>query len=117
MLVETTGIEVLTEASVRGYEMHVGRTQGPGLGRPMLRLGDREDGAVSIDGRVLGCYLHGLFASDDYRRALLARLRPDRPGGLAYEDKVERTLDLLAEHLEANLILDRLLAVASIAPA
>lgn len=117
MLVETTGIEVSTEASVRGYEMHVGRTQGPGLGRPMLRLGDREDGAVSIDGRVLGCYLHGLFASDDYRRALLSRVRPDRPGGLAYEDKVERTLDLLAEHLEAHLTLDRLLATASIAPA
>ena len=66
---------------------------------------------------LLGCYLHGLFASDVYRRAFLARLRPDRPSGLAYEDQIERTLDLLAEHLEAHLTLDRLLATASIATA
>ena len=32
------------------------------------------DGAVSADGRVTGCYLHGLFASDPFRRAFLARL-------------------------------------------
>ncbi len=79
----------------------------------MLRLGDREDGAVSPDGRVLGCYLHGLFASDDFRRAFLARLRPDRASDLAYEAQVERTLDALADHLEAHLDLDALLAAAS----
>ena len=115
MLIETTGIEVLTGAPVCGYEMHVGHTHGPGVARPMLRLGDREDGAVSLDGGVFGCYLHGLFASDVYRHAFLARLRPDRPSGLAYEDQVERTLDSLAEHLEAHLTLDRLLATASVA--
>ena len=32
------------------------------------------DGAVSADGLVAGCYLHGLFASDPFRRAFLARL-------------------------------------------
>ena len=47
---------------------------GPGAARPMLRLGDRRDGAVSRDGRVAGCHLHGLFASDAFRRAFLARL-------------------------------------------
>ena len=59
---------------VRGYEMHLGVTTGPGLTRPMLDLGRRPDGAVSPDGRVAGCYLHGLFASDPFRRAFLARL-------------------------------------------
>ena len=62
---------------VRGYEMHLGVTTGPGLARPMLRLGGRPDGAVSADGRVAGCYLHGLFASDAFRRAFLARLGAD----------------------------------------
>ena len=112
-LVETTGIELSSGAPVRGYEMHVGRTSGPGLLRPMLRLGGGDEGAVSADGRVQGCYLHGLFASDAFRTAWLAGLRPGRTGTLAWELEVERTLDRLAGHLESHLDLDRLLGVAS----
>ena len=96
---------------VRGYEMHLGVTSGAGLTRPMLRLGDRTDGAVSADGRVAGCYLHGLFASDAFRRAFLSRLGA-APSGLAYEAMVDATLDKLADHLEASLDLDALLAAA-----
>jgi adenosylcobyric acid synthase len=112
-LIETAGIELVTGASVLGYEMHVGSTQGPGRARPMLRLGTREDGAVSQDGRVIGCYLHGLFASDGFRRAFLGRLRPGRATDLVYEAQVERTLDALAGHLEANLDVEALLAAAA----
>ena len=112
-LIEASGIDLGTGAPVRGYEMHVGRTAGPGLARPMLRLGTHEDGAVSADGRVMGCYLHGLFAADGFRRALLDRLRPDRTSDLAYEAEIERTLDALADHLEAHLDLERLLRAAA----
>ena len=49
-------------------------TAGPDLARPMLSLDGGPDGAVSADGRVAGCYLHGLFASDSFRHAFLARL-------------------------------------------
>ena len=58
--------------TVHGYEMHVGRTSGPALARPMLDLDGRPDGAVSPDGRIMGCYVHGLFADDDFRPAFLA---------------------------------------------
>ena len=34
----------------------------------------RPDGAVSADGLVAGTYVHGLFASDGFRRAFLAKL-------------------------------------------
>jgi adenosylcobyric acid synthase len=112
-LVEATGVELSTGAPVHGYEMHVGRTVGPGCARPMLRLGGRDEGAVSADGRVQGCYLHGLFASDAFRSAFLAALRPAREAGLAYETQVENTLDALADHLAAHLDLDRLLAAAA----
>ena len=97
---------------VRGYEMHLGVTSGPGLARPMLRLGGRPEGAVSADGRVAGCYLHGLFASDAFRRAFLAAARRRRRATLAYEPTIETTLDRLADHLEAGLDLDALLAAA-----
>jgi adenosylcobyric acid synthase (glutamine-hydrolysing) (EC 6.3.5.10) len=113
-LIETRGTETTTRAPVRGYEMHVGVTTGEGTARPMLRLGDRSDGAVSASGRVMGCYLHGLFASDAYRSALLAKLRPLRAAsGLAYDAEVDSILDRLAEHLRRHLDQDALLAAAA----
>jgi adenosylcobyric acid synthase len=116
-LIEASGIDLGTGAPIRGYEMHVGRTGGPGLARPMLRLGAREDGTVSANGRVLGCYLHGLFASDAYRSAFLARLRPGRASDSAYEADIEHTLDALADHLEVHLDLDALLLASAPASA
>jgi adenosylcobyric acid synthase len=110
-LAAISGIEIASGAPVTGYEMHLGVTTGSGLARPMLRLAGRDEGAVSGDGRVSGCYLHGLFASDAFRRAFLARLGAP-VSDLAYEPMVERTLDRLAEHLETHLDLDALLAAA-----
>ena len=60
----------------------------------------------------MGCYLHGLFAADGFRRAFLGRLRRRETAGIAYDALVEETLDALAAHLEAHLDLDRLLEVA-----
>ena len=78
---EVAGIELATGQAVRGYEMHVGATSGPATSRPVLRLGDGADtarpcGASTADGRVTGCYLHGLFAGDAFRRAFIAALAP-----------------------------------------
>jgi adenosylcobyric acid synthase len=90
--------------------MHLGVTTGPGLERPMLRLADRCDGCVSADGLVAGCYLHGLFAGDPFRRAFLARL--GAAGAVGYRERIEGVLDALADHLEACLDLPALLAAA-----
>ena len=87
-LVAADGIDLASQMPVNGYEMHLGTTTGPGLARPMLRLGAGVDGCVSVDGRVAGCYLHGLFAGDAFRRAFLAGLGAP-PGNIAYQDQVE----------------------------
>jgi adenosylcobyric acid synthase len=84
---------------------------GPGVERPMLRMEERSDGAVSADGLVAGCYLHRLFASDRFRASFLARLGA-ASGDFAYEHQVEVTLDGLADHLESHLDLSALLAAA-----
>jgi len=114
-LVEVRG-EDLAGMPIAGYEMHVGVTRGPATARPMLRLangaGVRPEGAVSPDGRVAGCYLHGLFASDAFRHAFLAALKPRAASGIAYEEDVESTLDALADHLATHLDLDRILKIA-----
>jgi adenosylcobyric acid synthase len=91
--------------------MHVGVTEGPDCARPFARLADGSpDGAVSADGRVIGTYMHGLFADDRQRAAWLARFKGVAHVG--HDDLVERTLDALAAHLAAHLDLDRLLSLA-----
>ncbi|MTI46041.1 cobyric acid synthase [Roseibium hamelinense] len=113
-LVEASGIHVATGASVSGYEIHIGRTDGPDCGVPMMRLNDisahRPDGAVSSDGRVSGTYLHGLFTDDAFRRAFLAGF--GAASDLAYQNRIDAVLDDLAGHLEAALDIDLLLKIA-----
>ena len=110
-LAECSGVELATGMPVRGYEMHLGETTGPGLERPMLRLAGGPDGCISADGLVAGCYMHGLFTSDSFRRAFLAAQGAEA-GGIAYEHQIETTLDALADHLEHSLDLSALLAAA-----
>jgi len=110
LLAEAAGLAIASGTPVHGYEMHLGTTTGPGTAHPMLDLGGRPDGAVSADGRVAGCYLHGLFASDPFRRTFLARLGAEST--IEYDAMIERVLDDLALHLERHLDLAALLAAA-----
>ena len=96
---------------LQGYEIHLGTTEGPDCTRAWLAVADRREGAASPDGRVRGCYLHGLFASDAFRHAFLAELG-GAPSGVKYQDTIEATLDGLADHLEKHIDLDGLLKVA-----
>ena len=105
-----SGREPASGAAVEGYEIHLGATTGPDAARPWLEIEGRPEGAMGADGRVRGSYVHGLLASDGFRRAYLERL-----GGrseAAFEAGVEAALDALAAHLEAHLDLDRLLVMA-----
>jgi adenosylcobyric acid synthase len=112
-LVEVTGKENASGLQVRGFEMHIGRTTGTDTARPMLDLNGRPDGAISADGRVMGTYLHGIFADDAFRHDFLNRLRKRQASGVAYEAQVERVLDELADHLERHVDLERILDLAS----
>jgi len=107
------GSHLATGAPLHGYEMHIGRTEGPDRARPALMLmGHGEDGARSADGLVEGCYVHGIFASDAFRRRLLAGLRPGHASTLAYETLVDDVLDRWAEHVARAVDTDRLLEIA-----
>jgi adenosylcobyric acid synthase len=110
VLVEVAGETAADGVPFKGYEMHVGRTTGNVT--PLLRLQDgKAEGAISADGRVAGCYIHGLLADDRQRRYWLQRIGA-QPSTFAYESQVDATLDLLADHLEKHVDCDRLLALA-----
>jgi adenosylcobyric acid synthase len=110
-LSQVEGASPTNGAPFRGYEMHVGETTGPDCARPLLRFADGQpDGAVSQSGQIAGAYVHGLFADNRQRAAWLTLL--GATGGINYDATVERTLDALADHCEAHLDCEALLAVA-----
>lgn len=94
-----------------GYEIHIGRTDGHDCNRPFAHLGQRAEGAVSVDGRVAGSYLHGMFGDDAFRHAWLTELGA-AASPLSYTARVEETLDALADHLETHLDVTGLLSLA-----
>ena len=110
-LSQVDGFCLTNGAPFRGYEMHVGETAGPDCARPLMRFADgRLDGAISADGRIAGAYVHGLFTDDRQRAPWLAIL--GTATAISYEPTIERTLDALADHCEAHLDLEALLAAA-----
>jgi adenosylcobyric acid synthase len=109
--------DALSGSDIRGYEIHIGRTDGAQGSRPMLMLDGRPEGAVSADGRVEGCYIHGLFAGDGFRRAWLDRVRAARSlsagaSVFSYETQIDAVLDRLADHVAAAADLDAILEIA-----
>lgn len=96
---------------IDAYEIHIGRSDGPDRKRPFAFVDGQPEGATSPDGRVIGSYLHGMFATDDFRRAFLAELGAV-PASYSYGAAVGATLDALARHLETHLDIDGLLALA-----
>lgn len=75
---------------VSGYEIHMGETRREAGCPPLLQLHKAgqavDDGAISDDGLAFGTYLHGLFDSDAFTRALLNGLRQRK--GLAPLDSI-----------------------------
>jgi adenosylcobyric acid synthase len=105
-----TARDIASGENVEGYEIHLGRTDGPDCARPMLTIDERPDGAASRNGRVQGSYVHGLFTQDAFRKSYLARF--DVASTLAYDVGIEEALDALAAHLEAHLDIDAIIAIA-----
>lgn len=109
-LSEVTASHVGTGQSFRGYEIHIGASEGADRARPFAHVAGVAEGAQSGDGRVQGSYLHGMFRDDGFRAAYLAGFGVQAVG--RYDADVEATLDALADHLEAHLDVAGLLAVA-----
>lgn len=110
-LTETRAVHVPTGHQMAGYEIHIGRSEGPDRARPFARIGTENEGAISADGRVQGSYLHGMFSDDGFRRAWLEGLNV-QAGGESYEAGVDAALDALADHLETHLDVAGILSIA-----
>jgi len=104
------GVFLPANTAIHGYEIHNGISEGSALLRPMLQLGEGDEGAISDDGQVMGCYLHGLFDSAEAGNAILewAGLRSDR--AVDYDAHRQKDLDRLADMIGQYLDTEKLLS-------
>jgi len=92
--------------AVEGYEIHMGSSTSTEATPALLELDGRPEGAVSVDGRVAGTYLHGLFHNDELRHALLAGLGRRETAPRRFDR--EREFDRLAQHIRSHLDIERI---------
>lgn len=96
-----------------GYEIHIGRTEGPDAARPVLRINDQPHGATSADGRIAGVYVHGLFDRTQARATLLAELGATSDGA-DQAVRVDQALDRIAAVLETHFDIAALSRIAGL---
>ncbi|MCP3027867.1 cobyric acid synthase [Halobacillus sp. A5] len=92
-------------AAMKGYEIHLGRTEGV-IEAPFLELLDGPEGISVDNGRLIGTYMHDCFHNDEWRTEWLNRLRrkaglPELP--ILRLAERQKRYDRLADHLEAHL--------------
>jgi adenosylcobyric acid synthase len=103
-------------APIEGYEIHIGLTKLKKNAAPLIRITSKNrklteiyDGGVSANGKVWGCYIHGLFDDPGFRRSFLKKLKPDcilNPEEIKNETLSafkDRQYELLAEHFSMHL--------------
>lgn len=105
-----TMTDTASGTSVTGYEIHIGQTIGPDCANGWLTTDGRLQGAASANGQIRGCYLHGLFSSDDFRAHYIQGLGA-LSAGTAYDKDVDETLDGLARHVSHSLDTQTLLSL------
>ncbi len=104
------------EGAIRGYEIHMGRSESREAPLFLLEEGGREiaEGGVSSDGLVLGSYVHGLFDLPAFRSAFLGKVKkgaaPANPAK-DYQRSVEDGLDALAMVVSSNLDMDKIMKI------
>ena len=100
------------ESSCRGYEIHMGVTRGRALERPAVLIEQRPDGALSDDDAIFATYLHGVFDRPEACAALLRWAGFEDAQGTDLDALREASLERLADCVERELDVPRLLAIA-----
>src|SRR5450830_50390 len=110
-LAQVRGKLTFADASVSGYEIHMGISTGAALSKPVLTVNSQPEGAISQDNQIAGTYVHGLFDHAESCAAWLAWTGLDNTEAqFDYEQLREAGLERLADCVEQYLDWDRLLS-------
>eukprot|EP01133_Synstelium_polycarpum_P004328 gene4328-5055_t len=106
-LAQVEGQFAFADATVTGYEIHMGVSKGKAMSRPSFIINGQPEGARSEDDQVLGSYIHGLFDHPEALATLLkwAGLDDAVPLDLAQlrEQSIDRIADAAAPVIESML--------------
>jgi adenosylcobyric acid synthase len=102
-------------SEVRGYQIHNGRVVNEAV-ESLVTSPEGDDGAVV--GNVAGTSWHGIFDSDAFRSAVLAWVAAERglawkPSGLSFHEFRLRSVDRVADAIDATLDLDAFATILS----
>lgn len=98
----------------------MGETTLTGDSQPVMQLhknGEHvADGAVTADGLAFGTYLHGLFDSDDFTRALINGLRMRKgleplDSTFQYAQYKSQQFDLLADAMRQHIDIEKIYTI------
>jgi adenosylcobyric acid synthase len=93
-------------STVKGYEIHMGKTL---TDRPTFE----DDGGISESGTIIGTYLHGIFANDNFTKSLLEYAC--RMKGVPFDPPImeDDPYDELANLVEASVDTDRIISIVN----
>lgn len=100
----------LTGTSLTGYEIHMGQTV---TDTSWLTIQQRNgntanilDGSISQDGKIWGCYMHGIFDNVAFRRAWLKSLgwKETATDAPSLDDAFNRLADVVEAHLDMDTL-------------
>ncbi len=120
--VQVRAVDIEGRHEIIGYEIHMGRTNGPAAARPAFEIveemgsrSERFDGAKSEDGLVWGTYIHGVFDAPSFRREFLNALRRrrgwkplDSGEAFCFAETSDSLAALIRDHVDL-VALDRIL--------
>ncbi|WP_457577735.1 cobyric acid synthase [Desulfomarina sp.] len=116
-LIRKRGVHNPSGCAVSGYEIHHGiSTEAE---RPLISFEDSSAcGTSSLGDRIWGCYLHGVFDEDEFRRWFIDRLRQRKGlkpvGRILAPYDLESSFDRLADCLRENLDIDGIYRLLSL---
>lgn len=96
-LAQVQGHCAFADAAVTGYEIHMGRSQGPALSHPAFEIAGRPEGARSMDDQILGTYLHGVFDHPAALHVLLQWAGLQTHAEIDFIELRERSIDRIAD--------------------
>lgn len=107
---------------VYGYEIHMGISSYKEGCIPLFNIKNEEgshfDGAINIQGNIMGTYLHGVFDGRDFREMILNKIRKSKgleeKKSLTYENIREKELDKLASLVRKSINMDEIYEIMGI---
>jgi adenosylcobyric acid synthase len=111
---KVSGYILASNVVIEGYEIHAGTSTGPDLEKAFACIANKNEGAVSQDGQIIGTYLHGLFDHSEARASLLQWAGLKTVVDFDYEQKQEHEINRLADTVEQHLDMKKILSALSL---